>query len=182
MLLNNSDVWHSDEGSFEDTNIFSLLESRGNLIGRLQEHKLLWSWEDLRQAEEAIAERTGAGLAYNTAAGTVYEELGERVDDLESWGRYMALDGSERDEHVVVTLQYVEEGLLSVEVCQGQGAFGDDFSIEVLATEYQRDIYVVSSTATLLPHISRWSFLLHAAPFFYEQKRARFESLQGVQG
>lgn len=111
--------------------------------GLAQEHKLLVRLTDLKQAEDAIAERTSAGLDWTTAAGTVYEELGERVDDLDSWGRYMALDGSEQDDSCVVTLQYVEEGLLSVEVCERQGAFGDDLAIEVLATEYQRDIYVV---------------------------------------
>lgn len=151
----------------------------------LQEHKLLLSWEDLRQAEEAIAERTAAGLDYNTAAGTVYEELGERVENLESWGHYMALHGSEQDEHFVVTLQYVEEGLLSVEVCQGQGAFGDDFSIEVLATEYQRDIYVVSSTAMLLPHTPDGPLCCMQHPSVMsriEAERARLGPLQGVLG
>lgn len=111
----------------------------------MQEHKLLIRLTDLQQAEDAIAERTSAGLDWTTAAGTVYEELGERVDDLDSWARYMALDGSEQDDSCVVTLQYVEDGLLSVEVCELQGAFGDDLAIEVLATECQRDIYVVRS-------------------------------------
>ena len=30
----------------------------------------------------------------------------------------------------------------------GQGAFGDDLALEVLATEYQRDIYVVRRMCT----------------------------------
>ncbi len=109
----------------------------------VQEHKLLIRFADLAQAEAAIAERTDAGLDWTNAAGTVYEELGEKVDDLASWGRYMALDGSQRDDCCVVTLQYVEEGLLSVEISEGQGSFGDDLAIEVLATEYHREIYVV---------------------------------------
>lgn len=116
----------------------------------MQEHKLLIRLADLAEVEAAIAERTSAGLDRTNAAGTVYEELGERVDDLESWARYMALDGSEQDDCCVVALQYVEEGLLSVEVCEGQGSFGDDLAIEVLATEYQREIYVVRLPSFLL--------------------------------
>ena len=45
----------------------------------------------------------------------------------------------------LVSLQYVEEGLLTVDIAEGQGAFGDDLAIEILATEYQREIFVVST-------------------------------------
>ncbi len=50
-------------------------------------------------------------------------------------------------------MQHTEEGLYAVELGgPGQGAFGDDLAIEVLATEYQRDIYVVR----LLPCPALW--------------------------
>ena len=43
-----------------------------------------------------------------------------------------------------VAAQHTEEGLYAVSVSgPGQGAFGDDLAIEVLAIEFERDIYVV---------------------------------------
>jgi hypothetical protein len=109
----------------------------------LQEHKLLVARDDMSRAEAAITERLNAGMDWNSAASSVYREIGTPVSDLESWAQYMALDGGHEDQHCIITLQYVEEGLLSVEPSLGQGSFGDDLAIEVLATEYQRDIYVV---------------------------------------
>ena len=60
------------------------------------------------------------------------------MNDLDSWADYQAIEGSMDDEHVVASLQYVEEGLLTVDLIEGQGAFGDDLAIEILATDYQR--------------------------------------------
>lgn len=102
----------------------------------------------MSDAEAAIAERLGAGMDWTAAASSVYQELGRPVNDEESWAQYMALDGSDSDQHCIITLQCVEEGLLSVEHSKGQGAFGDDLAIEVLATEYQRDMYVVGFFAS----------------------------------
>lgn len=96
------------------------------------------------KAQQEIQARLDSGLDYNTAASTVYTDLGCAVNDLDSWTDYQAIDGGCEDEHAVVSLQYVEEGLLTVDVAEGQGAFGDDLAIEVLATEYQREIFVVS--------------------------------------
>lgn len=120
----------------------------------VQEHKLLVRRADMSDAEAATAERLGAGLDWTSAASSVYQELGQPVHDEGSWAQYMALDGSDSDQHAIITLQYVEEGLLSVEHSRGQGAFGDDLAIEVLATEYQRAIYVVSLVVASTPDIS----------------------------
>ena len=68
------------------------------------------------------------------------------MKDLDSWADYQAIEGCPEDEHAIASLQYVEEGLLTVDVAEGQGAFGDDLAIEILATEYSREIFVVSST------------------------------------
>ena len=95
------------------------------------------------QSQQEIQDRLHSGLDYNTAASTVYQDIGRPVNDLDSWVDYQAIEGSMDDEHVVVSLQYVEEGLLTVDLVEGQGAFGDDLAIEVLATEYQREIFVV---------------------------------------
>ena len=99
--------------------------------------------DDLPRAQQEIQDRLDSGLDYNTAASTVYQEVGHPVNDLDSWTDYQAIEGSMDDEHAVVSLQYVEEGLLTVDLVEGQGAFGDDLAIEILATEYQREIFVV---------------------------------------
>ena len=99
--------------------------------------------EEMPQSQQEIQDRLDSGLDYNTAASTVYQDIGRPVNDLDSWVDYQAIEGSMDDEHVVVSLQYVEEGLLTVDLVEGQGAFGDDLAIEVLATEYQREIFVV---------------------------------------
>ena len=107
--------------------------------------------DDVPRAQQEIQDRLDSGLDYNTAASTVYQDVGRPVNDLDSWTDYQAIEGSMDDEHVVISLQYVEEGLLTVDLIEGQGAFGDDLAIEILATEYQREIFVVSAHIPLLP-------------------------------
>ena len=111
----------------------------------MQEHKLIVRVDDMPHAQQQIQARVEHGLDYNTAASTLYQDLGRPVNDLDSWADYQALEGSTDDEHAIISLQFVEEGLLSVDVAEYQGAFGDDLAIEVLATEYQREIFVVRS-------------------------------------
>jgi hypothetical protein len=57
----------------------------------------------------------------------------------------MSISGSEEDEHDIITLQYTEEGLLSIdENREGRAAaFGDDIALECIATEFKREVYVV---------------------------------------
>ncbi len=107
--------------------------------------------DDVPRAQQEIQDRLDSGLDYNTAASTVYQDMGRPVNDLDSWTDYQAIEGSMDDEHVAVSLQYVEEGLLTVDLVEGQGAFGDDLAIEILATEYQREIFVVSGQLPSLP-------------------------------
>ena len=109
----------------------------------LQEHKLIVRVDDVSRAQQEIQTRVENGLDYNTAAFTLYQDMGRPVNDLDSWADYQAIEGSMDDEHAIISLQFVEEGLLSVDVGEGQGAFGDDLAIEFLATEYQREIFVV---------------------------------------
>lgn len=68
------------------------------------------------------------------------------MNDGLSWAKYMSISGSSEDEYDIITLQYTEDGLLSVdENREGHAAaFGDDIAIECLATEFKREIYVVS--------------------------------------
>ncbi|PNT66497.1 hypothetical protein BRADI_3g13155v3 [Brachypodium distachyon] len=78
------------------------------------------------------------------AAVTIYKERCIAVNDGDSWAKYMAISGSAEDEHDVNTLQYTEEGLLTIDV-NGDGhaaAFGDDIAIECLATEFKREVFV----------------------------------------
>ena len=90
-----------------------------------------------------------AGMDYTLAAETVYRDLCSAVQDVQSWVKYMRVDGSSDSEYRIVTLRYVQEGLLSADLEQ-QAAFGDDLALECLATEYQRDIYVVGRTFNFL--------------------------------
>lgn len=79
------------------------------------------------------------------AAESIYKERCLPVNDGHSWARYMSISGSPDDEYDIITLQYTEEVLLSVdENREGHAAaFGDDIAIECLATEFKREIYVV---------------------------------------
>lgn len=79
------------------------------------------------------------------AAESIYKERCIAVDDGLSWAKYMSISGSPDDEHDIITLQYTEEGLLTIdENREGHAAaFGDDIAIECLATEFKREIYVV---------------------------------------
>lgn len=58
----------------------------------------------------------------------------------------MSISGSPEDEYDIITLQYTEEGLLSIDENRNghAAAFGDDIAIESLATEFRREVYVVS--------------------------------------
>lgn len=80
------------------------------------------------------------------AAESIYKERCIAVEDGPSWANYMSISGSPDDEYDIITLQYTEEGLLTVdENREGHAAaFGDDIAIECLATEFKREIYVVS--------------------------------------
>lgn len=87
-----------------------------------------------------------------TAAESIYRERCLPVNDGPSWAKYMSISGLSEDEHDIITLQYTEDGLLSVdENRQGYAAaFGDDIAIECLATEFKREIYVVSEYISLI--------------------------------
>lgn len=67
------------------------------------------------------------------------------VDDGPTWAKYMSISGSSADEYDIITLQYTEEGLLTLDENRAgrAAAFGDDIAIEALATEFMREIYVV---------------------------------------
>ncbi|RYR60151.1 hypothetical protein Ahy_A04g017238 isoform A [Arachis hypogaea] len=84
-------------------------------------------------------------VAREMAAESIYKERCIPVNDGPSWAKYMLISGSADDEYDIITLQYTEEGLLSVdENREGHAAaFGDDIAIECLATEFKREIYVV---------------------------------------
>ena len=79
------------------------------------------------------------------AAESVYKERCITVDNEDSWTKYMSISGSAEDEHDIITLQYTEEGLLTIDENRDgrAAAFGDDIAIECLATEFKREVYVV---------------------------------------
>lgn len=79
------------------------------------------------------------------AAETIYRERCIAVNNGDSWAKYMSVSGSTEDEHNIITLQYTEEGLLTIDENRDghAAAFGDDIAIECLATEFKREVYVV---------------------------------------
>lgn len=81
------------------------------------------------------------------------------MSDGPSWAKYMLISGSPEDEYDIITLQYTEEGLLTIdENREGHAAaFGDDIAIECLATEFKREIYVVRESFSWLRNIFCYS-------------------------
>ncbi|XP_065874505.1 uncharacterized protein [Euphorbia lathyris] len=113
----------------------------------VQEVKFLAKKEDRVALDSAIDELVQLGMQREMAAESIYKERCIPVNDGSSWAKYMSISGSTDDEYDIITLQYTEEGLLSVdENREGHAAaFGDDIAIECLATEFKREIYVVQA-------------------------------------
>lgn len=113
----------------------------------VQEVKMLARKEDREGLDKAIEELVDLGMQRELAAESIYKERCIAVDDGLSWAKYMSISGSPDDEHDIITLQYTEEGLLTIdENREGHAAaFGDDIAIECLATEFKREIYVVQA-------------------------------------
>lgn len=121
--------------------------SSGWGIHVVQEVKLLAKKEDRLSLDSVIDELVQIGMQREMAAESIYKERCIPVNDGPSWAKYMSISGSHDDEYDIITLQYTEEGLLSVdENREGHAAaFGDDIAIECLATEFKREIYVVQA-------------------------------------
>ncbi|XVE92650.1 hypothetical protein REPUB_Repub01dG0117200 [Reevesia pubescens] len=123
----------------------------------VQEFKLLAKKEERVALDSAIEELVKLGMrSYfscswiflsELVAESIYKERCVPVNDGSSWAKYMSISGSTDDEYDIITLQYTEDGLLSVdENREGHAAaFGDDIAIECLATEFNREIYVVQA-------------------------------------
>ncbi|RVW84100.1 hypothetical protein CK203_040601 [Vitis vinifera] len=109
-----------------------ILECRGNFLAFFID--LVGFWETKGSVREMAAE-------------SIYKERCIAVDDGSSWAKYMSISGSPDDEYDIISLQYTEEGLLTVdENREGHAAaFGDDIAIECLATEFKREIFVVQA-------------------------------------
>ncbi|KAL8138200.1 hypothetical protein V2J09_004201 [Rumex salicifolius] len=147
----------------------------------VQEVKMLAKKTDRETMDSSINELLNIGMQRETAAESIYKERCIAVDDGSSWAKYMSISGCPDDEYDIITLQYTEDGLLSVdENREGRAAaFGDDIAIECLATEFKREIYVVQahgsdgmvdedSCVFFLPHRPRGEIC--APPFFLFMK------------
>ncbi|XP_058086203.1 uncharacterized protein LOC131233497 [Magnolia sinica] len=134
----------------------------------VQEMKILARKRDRENLDASINDLVRVGLSRVAAAESVYKERCISVENGDSWAKYMSITGNTDDEYDIVSLHYTEEGLLSVDENRNgrAAAFGDDIAIETLATEFQREIFVVQvhgSDATLdeeamlffLPHQPR---------------------------
>eukprot|EP00897_Mesotaenium_endlicherianum_P007782 jgi/Mesen1/7031/ME000366S06235 len=113
----------------------------------VQEVKMLLKKDGREALSAALEELIQCGMSRELAAEVVYKERCTAVNDGESWASYMSVSGSPSDEHDIISLQYTEEGLLTIdENIQGRAAaFGDDIAIESLATECQREIFVLQA-------------------------------------
>lgn len=113
----------------------------------VQEVKLLAKKVDREALDSAIDELVQIGMQRELAAESIYKERCISVEDGPSWAKYMSISGSPDDEYDIITLQYTEEGLLTVDENRDghAAAFGDDIAIECLATEFKREIYVVQA-------------------------------------
>ncbi|KAM2541523.1 hypothetical protein TB2_021079 [Malus domestica] len=113
----------------------------------IQEVKLLAKKDERVSLDSAIDELLQLGMQRELAAESIYKERCIPVIDGQSWAKYMSISGSPDDEYDIITLQYTEEGLLTIdENREGHAAaFGDDIAIECLATEFKREIYVVQA-------------------------------------
>ncbi|WOL11441.1 hypothetical protein Cni_G20203 [Canna indica] len=113
----------------------------------VQEVKLLAKKEDRESLDTAIQELVDLGLQRELAAESIYKERCIGINDGLSWAKYMSISGSSEDEYDIITLQYTEEGLLSIDENRTghAAAFGDDIAIESLATEFKREVYVVQA-------------------------------------
>ncbi|EPS72489.1 hypothetical protein M569_02268 [Genlisea aurea] len=111
----------------------------------VQEVKLLSKKQDRELLDSSIDELIRLGMQREMASESIYRERCLPVDDGPSWAKYMSISGSPDDEYDIITLQYTEEGLLTVDENRDghEAAFGDDIAIECLATEFRREIYVV---------------------------------------
>lgn len=162
-------------------NMYSPDLKNGWGIHVVQEVKLLAKKSDRQILDSAILELLNLGMQRESAAESIYKERCFAVEDGPSWAKYMSVSGSPDDEYDIITLQYTEEGLLSVdENREGHAAaFGDDIAIECLATEFQREIYVVQAHGSdamvdedncvfFLPHRPRGQ--ITGPPFFLFMK------------
>ncbi|CDP13373.1 unnamed protein product [Coffea canephora] len=113
----------------------------------VQEIKLLAKKEDRLGLDSAINELLQLGMQRELAAESIYKERCVAVDNGSSWAKYMSISGSPDDEYEIITLQYTDEGLLTVDENRDghAAAFGDDIAIECLATEFKREIFVVQA-------------------------------------
>ncbi|KAK9675365.1 hypothetical protein RND81_11G003100 [Saponaria officinalis] len=128
-------------------NMYSPELKNGWGVHVVQEVKLLVDKSERFVLDDAINQLLNLGMLRESAAESIYKERCVAVDDGPSWAKYMSISGSPDDEYDIITLQYTEEGLLTVdENREGRAAaFGDDIAIECLATEFQREIYVVQA-------------------------------------
>ncbi|KAG9139591.1 hypothetical protein Leryth_016357 [Lithospermum erythrorhizon] len=113
----------------------------------VQELKMLAKKSDRKELDAAIEELTELAMQRELAAESIYRERCIAVDDGPSWAKYMSISGSPDDEYDIISLQYTEEGLLTVDENRDgrAAAFGDDIAIECLATEFKREIFVVQA-------------------------------------
>ncbi|CAM6012119.1 unnamed protein product [Sphagnum balticum] len=116
----------------------------------LQDVKLLARKTDREALDASIEELVQVGVSRDSAAESIMKDRCIPVTNGESWAKYMSVSGSCNDEYDIITLQYTEEGLLSVdENREGRAAaFGDDIAIQCLASEYEREIFVVQAHGT----------------------------------
>ncbi|XP_068651002.1 uncharacterized protein [Aristolochia californica] len=138
----------------------------------IQEIKLLALKSERASYDASIDELVRAGLSREAAAESIYKDRCLQVENGNTWAKYMSITCNPDDEYDIVSLNYTEAGLLSVDENRNgkAAAFGDDIAIEALATEFHREFFVVQAhcsdgssdedgTLFFLPHQPRGQIL-----------------------
>ncbi|CAK4098561.1 unnamed protein product [Aphanomyces euteiches] len=105
-----------------------------------------------------IFELQDRGYSWLKAAEMVYSEHAQPVLNAETYCKYMCVGSNfDSNTHFLISMMYSRNGLVGIDNDPDgrRVAWGDDFTLEALATAYQRDIFVVlvgGGQMFFLPH------------------------------
>lgn len=101
------------------------------------------AYEDYEEIEEKVRELESLGVETNEAKEMVYSEAAYSVSDATAYAVYMSIRGKPMDKYFIVAMTYSAAGLLSVSDSLMTTAWGDDIILEAVATIFDRNIAVV---------------------------------------
>ena len=128
-------------------------------VSRIQSRRYVASSDDRDILLARIFSLVDRGMTWDDAAQSIYSQYADPVVNAKTYCRYMAVGNTSSGKNIdfLISLNFTSSGLLSVDNDSNntQVAWGDDIVLESLASEYQRDIFVVlvgSGRMFFLPH------------------------------